>query len=100
MLARDFSLQQQPTVPSLTCTSPALFLFPEAVIGKLGSSLLVNNCSLVQIQESLIKLRIVSRNILSLPASMGNFHYESSFGKAGEIVLVLKYLAELGSRGR
>lgn len=97
-LAWDFLLQ--PSVLSLTCTSPALFLFPEAVIGKLGSLLLIDNCSLVQIQESLAKLRIVSRNIISLLTSMGNCNYESSFGKTSEIVLVLKYLAKLGSWGR
>lgn len=31
---------------------------------------------------------------------MGNCNYESSFGKTSEIVLVLKYLAKLGSWGR
>lgn len=98
MLARDFPLR--PSVPSLLCTSPAWFLFPKAVIGKLGSLLLVDNCSLVRIQESLTKPRIASRNIISLPTSMGNCNFESSFGIAGEIVLVLKYIAALGCRGR
>lgn len=73
---------------------PNVLLFPDEVIRKLGSLLLVDICSLVQFQKLLTKLRLFPEILFHSLIPWETFIL-SSFGKASEIVFVLKHLAGL-----